>query len=120
MAKKLEGKGVNVYALHPGAVKTEGDRYWREQHPWLAKIGNKIQDWFFKTPEEGAQTSIYCAVDEKTLNETGLYYSDCKVKEPSREAQDPELAKKLWDLSVDWVKIGDYDPFDEKSLMVKN
>jgi len=29
----------------------------------------------FKSIEEGAQTTIYCSVDEKTANETGLYYS---------------------------------------------
>jgi hypothetical protein len=29
---------------------------------------------FFKTPEGGAQTSIYCSVDDKLANDTGLYY----------------------------------------------
>jgi hypothetical protein len=29
---------------------------------------------FFKTAEEGAQTTIYCAVDEKLADKTGLYY----------------------------------------------
>jgi len=30
---------------------------------------------FIKNSKQGAQTTIYCAVDEKTANETGLYYS---------------------------------------------
>jgi hypothetical protein len=30
--------------------------------------------FFFKTPEEGAQTTIYCAVDETLADKTGLYY----------------------------------------------
>lgn len=30
---------------------------------------------FFKNVEEGAQTTIYCAIDEKVTEETGLYYS---------------------------------------------
>lgn len=67
--------------------------------------------WIFRSPEQGAQTTIYCAVDEKTGNETGLYYENCKSSKPSKDARDPELAKKLWDLSVDWVKLGDFDPF---------
>jgi hypothetical protein len=29
---------------------------------------------FLKTPEEGAQTTIYCSVDEKLADKTGLYY----------------------------------------------
>jgi len=27
-----------------------------------------------KNPEQGAQTTIYCSVDEKAADETGLYY----------------------------------------------
>jgi hypothetical protein len=29
---------------------------------------------FFKTAEEGAQTTIYCSVDENLASKTGLYY----------------------------------------------
>ena len=29
---------------------------------------------FVKTPEQGAQTNIHCAVDEEAGKETGLYY----------------------------------------------
>lgn len=29
---------------------------------------------FLKSPASGAQTTIYCAIDEKCANETGLYY----------------------------------------------
>ena len=29
---------------------------------------------FIKSPEQGAQTTIHCAVDEKAGNETGEYY----------------------------------------------
>lgn len=40
-----------------------------------------------------------------------LYFSDCKVKEPSALAKDPELAKKLWDKSVEMVGLTGYDMF---------
>jgi len=33
----------------------------------------------FKTPTEGAQTSIYCAVSEEVEGVNGKYFSDCKV-----------------------------------------
>jgi hypothetical protein len=29
---------------------------------------------FLKNAEEGAQTTIYCSVDPKLANKTGLYY----------------------------------------------
>lgn len=67
--------------------------------------------WLLKTPEQGAQTTIYCSVDKATDGETGLYYSNCSVTKPSKLAEDEDLAKKLWDISVDLVGLGDYDPF---------
>lgn len=68
-----------------------------------------------KTPEQGAQTTIYCAVDENAAKESGLYYSDCAVKVPSKNAQNAEDAKKLWDVS--WKIVGleeNYDPFKQQ------
>lgn len=40
-----------------------------------------------------------------------LCFSDCKVKETSALAQDEVLAKKLWDKSVEMVRLKDYDMF---------
>lgn len=67
---------------------------------------------FVKTPEQGAQTTIYCAVDEKLEKESGKYYSDCAVKEPSKNAKNIEDAEKLWNIS--WKLVGlneNYNPF---------
>ena len=54
---------------------------------------------FVKTPESGAQTSIFCAVDESLDSESGLYYSDCAAKTPEPQALSDEDARRLWDLS---------------------
>lgn len=102
---------MNVYAVHPGLVQTEAQRHWKKAHPYLRIIGEKLMDLIYRSPKQGAQTTIYCAVDEEVKNETGLYYENCKRSKPSRDARDSELAKKLWDLSVEWVKLGDFDPF---------
>jgi hypothetical protein len=37
-------------------------------------ILNCVGAMFFKTADEGAQTTIYCSVDEKLADKTGLYY----------------------------------------------
>lgn len=39
-------------------------------------------------------------------------FSDCKAKEPSALAKDPELAKKLWVKSMEMVGLNDYDMFN--------
>lgn len=55
-----------------------------------------------QSSEEGAQTSIYLAVSEEVEGKSGLYFVDCKVAEDSVNplANDAELAKKLWDYSM--------------------
>ena len=98
LANRLKGTGVNAYSLHPGVIATELGRHIEKQLGIFGKLLVVIYP-FIKTPEAGAQTSIFCAVDESLDNETGLYYSDCAVKTPKPQALRDEDAKKLWDLS---------------------
>ena len=102
LAKHLEGTGVTANSLHPGAIKTELGR----------NMGGRFESMlmrflflFFKTPTEGAQTNIYLAVSEEVEGVSGLYFADCKVKQPSRGARDDEAAKKLWEISVESVGL---------------
>ena len=50
---------------------------------------------FTKTPRQGAQTSIHCAVASEAEGITGKYWSDCALKGPSRTALDNEACRKL-------------------------
>jgi len=101
LARRLQDTGVNVYSLHPGVITTELGRY---LPTWLVCIVGLFQ-CFLKTPIEGAQTTIHCAVSEEAANETGLYYSDCRPVEPMiPQAKDVQLAEKLWLLSEKLVK----------------
>lgn len=105
LATRLQGTGVTVYSLHPGVIRTELARH---LYPTLALWKRII---FFlimrliKSPWDGAQTTIYCAVDESLANVSGLYYSDCAVKKPAQQALDDAAAKKLWDLSASMVGL---------------
>lgn len=100
LASRLEGTGVTVYCLHPGVIRSELGRH---LFPTLALWKKIIAMPFYmliKSPREGAQTSIYCAVDESVANTSGHYYSDCAPKTPAPQALDDAAAKKLWDLSA--------------------
>jgi hypothetical protein len=71
----VSGTGVTTYSLHPGCVRTELFRSFNASY--FRGVGNVTQVLaaaFFKTSEEGAQTTIYCALDEKLADKTGLYY----------------------------------------------
>lgn len=106
-------KNVNTYSLHPGVVATDLSRHFDAYIPGLKNVYNFFANVFAKNAEQGAQTTIYCAVHENCENETGLYYDECSVKKPSADAEDLDLAMRLWDLSWDLVKLDKkYDPLN--------
>ncbi|XP_029669374.1 retinol dehydrogenase 11-like [Formica exsecta] len=95
--KEANINGINVYSLHPGAIKTDlGRHFSRTIFPGANTIIRAILRPVLKNPEEGAQTTIYCSVDEKAANETGLYYQECRVATPHWRIQNDQIAKDLW------------------------
>lgn len=91
LAKRLNGTGVTVNSLHPGAVKTELGR-----HMPILKILLLPFSVFVKTPVSGAQTTIMLAVDPDLSAVTGKYFSDCKIKEENAAAKSDDTAEWLW------------------------
>jgi hypothetical protein len=106
--------------VHPGVVATELERHMEGASSWiLSKL-----TWAKKTPVEGAQTTLHCALDEKLADQTGLYYrftninsfqiygsmtllsnfSDCGTGITSCRARSKEDAKKLWTVSEELLK----------------
>ncbi|NXS59842.1 RDH12 dehydrogenase, partial [Brachypteracias leptosomus] len=94
------GTKVTANALHPGSVHSELVRH-SSVMTWLWKIFS----FFLKTPREGAQTSIYCAVAEELDSVTGQYFSDCQPAYVSPRGRDDETAKKLWNVSCELLHI---------------
>ncbi|KAL4657269.1 retinol dehydrogenase 12-like isoform X1 [Arapaima gigas] len=101
LARRLQGTGVTVYALHPGIVQTELGRHLNTP----LKIAWKVVRPFTKNSMQGAQTSIYCAVAPELEKESGGYYSDCAPATCSTDAADDEMAQKLWELSCKMLGI---------------
>ena len=58
-----------------------------------------------KTTQQGAQTSIYCAVSEEMEGVSGQYLADCKIGKPSKAAMDDEVAERLWQVSAQMVGL---------------
>lgn len=102
LAKRLQNTGVTTYSLHPGVVSTEIQRHLTDRYPVLRILNFFFQGfvWIFgKTSQQGAQTTIYCAVDESLKIVSGRYYSDCKEKQLLPHALNDEDAIRLWKLS---------------------
>jgi NAD(P)-dependent dehydrogenase (short-subunit alcohol dehydrogenase family) len=92
LARRLEGTGVTVNALHPGVVATGIVR----EIPLPVRA---LWNVAFKSPEKGAKTSLFLASSPAVEGISGRYFVDEKEKEPSAEARDAAAAKRLWEAS---------------------
>jgi NAD(P)-dependent dehydrogenase (short-subunit alcohol dehydrogenase family) len=110
--RRLEPKGVNAYAVHPGGIMTALQRDLSaaeiKAFGWVDDEG-RVNDRF-KTVSGGASTSIWCATSPLLAAGGGVYCEDCNIAtltpddDPSfagvrRWAVDPEAAERLWTLS---------------------
>ncbi|XP_006002401.1 dehydrogenase/reductase SDR family member 13b.1 [Latimeria chalumnae] len=102
LANKLEGTNITCYAVHPGVVNTDLSRSIKL---WQKLLYIPIANLFLRTPMSGAQTSIYCAVQEEIEKFSGRYFADCRVQEVKPHARNDGMAKKLWEVSEKMVGL---------------
>eukprot|EP00070_Physeter_catodon_P044954 XP_028351848.1 retinol dehydrogenase 11 isoform X2 [Physeter catodon] len=96
----LQGAGVTTYSVHPGTVNSELVR-----HSTLMRWIWWLFSFFIKTPQQGAQTSLYCALTEGLEVLSGNHFSDCHVAWVSAQARNETVARRLWDVSCDLLGI---------------
>jgi retinol dehydrogenase 12 len=89
LARRLAGSGVTTYSLHPGVVDSD---IWRRL-PWPLRALNRLR---LISNEEGAKTTLHCALSEAAGQQTGLYYSESRPAVPNAAAQSQALAEELW------------------------
>ncbi|MBO7746304.1 SDR family NAD(P)-dependent oxidoreductase [Paenibacillus sp. MWE-103] len=105
--------GIRAFSVHPGRIATELARFLSEQE---RAIGGD-----YKTTEQGAATSAWCAVSPQLDGKGGVYCLDCDIAEPIGEftlngvgqmlqgvlpwAVDPAMAERLWTLSEDMTGV---------------
>jgi NAD(P)-dependent dehydrogenase (short-subunit alcohol dehydrogenase family) len=104
--------GITVNALHPGSIRTNLQRYVTEEtlSRLRAQAGSSVPDW--KTPEQGAATSVLLAASPLVDGVSGRYFEDCDEAEPHQPgtrsgvaayALDPEAASLLWKVSEETI-----------------
>jgi NAD(P)-dependent dehydrogenase (short-subunit alcohol dehydrogenase family) len=103
--------GIVANALHPGGIRTNLQRYVSEDD--LARMrsasgGSAAPAW--KTPQQGAATSVLLAASPLVEGVSGRYFEDVAEAAPNRPgtrtgyapyAVDPEAADRLWQVSQD-------------------
>lgn len=98
LSRRLEGTMVTVNTVHPGMIGTNLGRD-------MGKFSQAFGKRFFKTPGEGAETSIYLASSPEVEGITGKYYIKKQQKESSKKCYNEEDAKKIWEMSVEMTKL---------------
>jgi NAD(P)-dependent dehydrogenase (short-subunit alcohol dehydrogenase family) len=108
--RRWSGDGIYVNALHPGGIRTNLQRYVTEEEldRMRTQMGGNVPNW--KTPEQGAATSVLVATSPLLDGVGGRYFEDCNeaaLNQPGHRtgvaayALDPEAAQRLWQVSVD-------------------
>jgi NAD(P)-dependent dehydrogenase (short-subunit alcohol dehydrogenase family) len=105
--------GIRANSVMPGGIMTPLQRHLTREEMigmgWMDE-GGVVRDGF-KTPEQGASTSVWAAVGEELEGVGGLYLENCQQAapfDPSAPYQgvmdyalDPAAAERLWSLSVE-------------------
>lgn len=116
---RYNARGVTANAVMPGGIMTPLQRHMSHEEMvamgWIDEATGKIRDGF-KTPEQGASTSVWAAVGPELEGIGGLYLENCNQAVPWKaempwegvmpHALNPESADRLWDLSVKTVGAG--------------
>lgn len=112
-ALAADARGVKAFSVHPGAIVTGLTRFMTQDEK-----DDLVQRATLKTPEQGAATTVWCAVSRRLDHAGGVYCQDCNVAEPVRGdpqgpgpgvrpwAMDPTLAERLWALSEQLTGLG--------------
>jgi NAD(P)-dependent dehydrogenase (short-subunit alcohol dehydrogenase family) len=110
-----EAHRVRAFSVHPGAVITDLMRSMSDEER-RAAIARSSTVSSFKTPEQGAATSVWCATSTQLEGMGGVYCEDVDIAEavpadfPEQRgvrpwAMDRSLADRLWTKSEEWTGV---------------
>ena len=100
-SRRLEGTGVTANAVHPGGVRTEIYR----DLTGVSRLGIKLVLPFLRSPEKGAETTVYVATAPELSGVSGRYFADSREKRSKPASYDLDTARRLWALTEKMVGL---------------
>jgi NAD(P)-dependent dehydrogenase (short-subunit alcohol dehydrogenase family) len=111
--------GVRAFAVHPGGIMTPLQRHLEQSEMvaagWINEDGSPSGRFNFKTPEQGAATSVWAATSPQLDGIGGVYCEDCDIAELTTDAEAPsgvrpwavdvEAAERLWTVSAELTGV---------------
>ncbi len=123
LSRRLKDSGGLSFSVHPGGIFTPLQRHLTKEEMivlgWLGEDGepSELAKAGFKSPEQGASTTLWAATSPLLEGKAGVYCEDCNIASPTdpespmarysgvdAHACDDEQAEKLWDLSETYLK----------------
>jgi retinol dehydrogenase 14 len=102
LARRLEGTGVTATVLHPGVTRTAFGA--EDSTHAMAPIIAALRP-FMRSPERGADTTVYLASFPDVESVTGRYFANRKAKKSHKSSYDTATTARLWQFSADLVGL---------------
>lgn len=118
LSRRLKITGGRAFSVHPGGIFTPLQRHLPREEMialgWLGEDGepSELAKQGFKTPEQGASTTLWAATSPLLADKSGVYCEDCNIAsltDPDSatarfmgvdaHACDDDAAERLWDVS---------------------
>ncbi|KAK7315078.1 hypothetical protein VNO77_33610 [Canavalia gladiata] len=105
LARRLKEEGVDITAnsLHPGVIATNIHRY-NSVLSAIPEVFKTLANFVLKNVQQGAATTCYVALHPQVSRISGEYFSDSNLAKTSSQGRDIDMAKKLWDFSMNLIK----------------
>lgn len=101
LARRLRGTGITVNCVHPGPIRTE----FAEKAGGALRLMARILRPLMRSPEVGARTLVYLAIDSEVDAVTGGYFVNCKKKRSARMTYDRTIAENHWRISEELTQL---------------
>jgi NAD(P)-dependent dehydrogenase (short-subunit alcohol dehydrogenase family) len=117
ISERMKDENIKTYSVHPGGIFTPLQRHLEKEEMialgWLGEDGelSEMAAANFKSPTQGASTSLWCATSPMLDAVSGVYCENCDVAVRQEDgpmaryvgvadwAVDTDEASKLWDLT---------------------
>ena len=100
LAKRLNGTGITVNAVHPGFVATNLGRNTGSKR---SSVMFGMMRPFQISPQKAAETPVYLASSPEVQEMTGRYWSKMQERRSSEASYDRETQERLWTVTEDLI-----------------
>jgi len=100
LGRRFAGSERTANAVHPGVIRTGLQRHMNPLLATVMAVGGPIA---LKNIEQGAATQVYVAARPELRGVSGQFFANCNIARPRADAESPELARKLWEVSAQIV-----------------